>query len=245
MRRWMNVLVAAAALLAVAAALGPAARPGTAQAAEDDAARDYIEVSGVGELRVVPDLAVLNLGVYREAQTAARAHSDAASAAQAVVQALRQAGVAERDLQTSGISIQPRYAHEDRSGPRVVGYAAEVSLTVTLRRPDQAGAIIDRAVAAGANQVGGLGLTVADPAAARREALQRAYADARARAEALARAAGVRLLEPIWVVEQDGSGPVIPMRVMKAVAAEQASVPVLPGEVPVQVQVRVRFAVGR
>lgn len=234
------VALAALALLA-AAALGPARGPGAAQAAEGASDRDYVEVSGSGEVRVVPDVAVLALGVYREAGTAAQAHGEAAAAAQAVAAALRVAGVDERDVQTSGVSIQPRYAEREAGAPRLAGYAAEVTLAVTVRRLDRAGAVIDRAVAAGANRVHGWSLTVSDPAAARRQALERAYADARARAEALARAAGLRLLGPVWVVEQEDAGPIVLQRAL----AREAAVPVLPGEVAVRAGVRVRFAVGR
>lgn len=245
MKRPIVALAAAAALLLALYLAGPGVpRPGLAAGEEARGEGDYIEVLGTGEVRAAQDTAVVRLAAVREAATAAAAHREAAAAAQAVVEALRAAGVAERDIQTSGVLLQPVYDHGARGEPRLVGYRAEVSLQVTVRRVDQAGTLIDRAVAAGVNRLDGVQLSLADAARLEQEALAEAYADARARAEALARAAGVRLGRPLLVEQQGAAPPPVLIRAPAGVPVAEA-VPVMPGELRVSAQVRVRFAIAR
>lgn len=243
--RWalVGALLVSIALLAAAAG-GTSRQPGPAFAA-DDPDPPYVEVTGRGEVPAVPDLAQVRLAVSREAGTAAQAHAAAARAVQAVARTLREAGVAEKDVQTSGVNLYPEYEYVEREGQRLRGYRAQVTLTVTVRQIDRAGAVIDAAVGAGANEVHGLTLTLADPAAAQREALARAVADARSRAEALVGAAGTGLGTPLWIVDQEVALPPVEVPVARAAAEADSALRLMPGEVTVRAVVRVRFALGR
>ena len=173
--------LALGAALAVAlfglAALGGVARPDSARSA--DPAPRTLTVVGSGSVLTVPDTAGFSFGVVTRAKTAAAALAANASAAGAVVEALKRAGVAAADLQTQQVSLQPRY---DDNGAAIVGYDAQTSVAATLRSLAKAGAVVDAAVAAGADQVSGPTLTSAAREALYRQALAAAYADAKAKA---------------------------------------------------------------
>ena len=184
---------AAAALLFSLAVVLPAK-------AEQQEPYPRIVVSGQGSADIAPDMAVLQLTVTREAETA-RAALDANSAAMAeVLKALRDEGIAERDLQTQGFAIQPRYHHPaprssgDRDSPRIIGYTVRNSLSVRVRDIGKTGAILDRSVTLGVNEGGNITFTNDDPSSAIAEARTAAVKDARRKAETLAAAAGVETL---------------------------------------------------
>src|SRR5574340_233750 len=157
-----------------------------------------ITVEGVGNVTLTPDEAQLSLGVQAQAASAAAAQAQANGVMAKLVAAVKRLGVADKDLATQWLSLQPQYAYEPNGSqpPRVSGYQASQSLAVTVRDLSKAGAIIDAAVAAGANQVGGISFAVADPTAASAQARTAAMADAKVRAQALAAAAGVTLGQP-------------------------------------------------
>ena len=142
-----TVLVGAAALLSA---------PAIAQqnpAGQQPSPR--ISVIGEGEVGVAPDMAILNLTVLREADTARAALTANNEAMKQVLAALKEAGIAERDLQTAGLSIQPRYAQpgKDRNGePKIVGYSVSNAVTVRVRNLADAGGILDKAVGLGVNE---------------------------------------------------------------------------------------------
>lgn len=206
-----------------------------------------IVVTGEGEATVRPDMAVISLSVMREAETA-RAALDANNAAMnAVIAALKQAGIGERDLQTSGLSIQPRWDYprtEDGSQEaRLVAYQVTNSITIRVRDLSQLGAVIDNAVSLGVNQGGSISFTNEDPDAIIDRARRAAVDDAMARARTLADAAGVQLGDIIEITEQASAPPPVPVaaRAMRMEAAD-ASVPVEAGENSYQVQVTMTFA---
>lgn len=209
-----------------------------------------IIVSGQGGAQLAPDMALLQLTVTREAQTA-RAALDANSAAMAeVLEALRAQGIAERDIQTSQFSIQPRYVYPkpktsgETQPPRIVGYTVRNGLAVRVRDLDKLGAIIDSSVTLGVNEGGSISFTNDDPAAALAQARTAAVKDAAARARTLAAAAGVKLGKVLEISEQSYNPAPVPMmrsRVMMADAAE--SVPVAAGENRYEVSVSLSYGI--
>jgi uncharacterized protein YggE len=211
-----------------------------------------IFVSGQGSAELAPDMAMLQLTVNREAETA-RAALDANSAAMAeVIAALRKQGIEERDLQTSGFSIQPRYVYpssknqgEERT-PRIVGYTVRNGLAVRVRDLEKLGAIIDKSVSLGVNEGGSIQFVNDDPTAAVELARKHAVEDAMARAKTLASAAGVRLGRILEISEQSYNPAPAPMMraEMKALAAAD-SVPVAAGENSYQVSVNMSFAIAQ
>jgi uncharacterized protein YggE len=189
--------LAALVLLALFAGVG---RAPSAAAGDSDAAGRTITVVGVGSATTTPDRATFAFGVVSRATTATRALAVNAAAIAKVVAALKAAGVAASDIQTTQVELAPRF----KNGA-AVSYTAASSVRATVRALDRAGAVVDAAVAAGANQVFGPALEPSDADAAYRKALREAVANARAKAQVLAEAAGLTL-GPIVHVEETGEG---------------------------------------
>jgi uncharacterized protein YggE len=232
----LRILIAAALVLA-AAALAGVGRPEPARGQEADGPARSITASGTGSVMTVPDRAHFSFGVQAQSRTASQALEGADVQLTRVVAALRQAGVTQADIQTDQISLSPQTSED---GGVISGYIAVSSVSVRVRNLDRAGAVVDAAVAAGANQVYGPSLTRSDQSALYRNALKSAYADARARAEALADAAGVTLGAMTSTVEGGGS---VPMP-LAAGRAEDAKAAIEPGTQEIQASVSVTFAVS-
>lgn len=203
-----------------------------------------ISVSGEGTVSVPPDLAVVDGGVTSDAKTAREA-SEANNAAMAkVLQALKASGIADKDIQTSRLSLLPQYAPQNRPnpGPNVIsGYRASNHVTVQVRDVTKVAGTLDTLVSSGANEVGGINFMVTKASQLLDEARSQAIADARRKAEIYAKAAGVTLGAPISISEDAGGGPA-PMMLRKA-AAMVASAPVEQGEEVLRVNVSVSWAI--
>jgi uncharacterized protein YggE len=199
-----------------------------------------ITVSGEATISVAPDLAQIDGGVTSEAKTAREA-SDANNAAMGkVLQALKSAGIAEKDFQTSRLSLQPQSA-PNRSGPAViVGYRASNHVTIRLRDVTKVASVIDTLVGAGANDIGGINFMVSQASKLLDDARGQAIADARRKAEIYARAAGVTLGAPLSISEEGSPGPVFRS---KMVAGMAAAAPVAQGEETLAVTVSVAWTI--
>ena len=232
----LRILIAAALVLS-AAALAGVGRPESAQGQETSGPARSITAAGVGSVTTVPDRAHFSFGVQAQSRTASQALEAAEAQLSRVVAALRSAGIAQADIQTDQISLSPRTSED---GVQIVGYTAVSSVSVRVRNLDRAGPVVDAAVGAGANQVYGPSLTRSDQTAVYRSALRAAYVDARAKAQALAEAAGVTLGVMTSIVEGGGS---VPMP-LAAGRAEDAKATVEPGTQEIQASVTVTFAVS-
>ena len=232
-------------LLSVALVVLLAAGCATPMAAGHDALDSAIVVNGTGRVSVAPDTALLTLGVESQAATLAEATADTARRMSAVVARIKALGIADPDVTTVAYSVDPRMAPTDparRDPPRLVGYQVTNLAQVTVRKPADAGPILDAAVAAGANAVRGIRFTLADASPAQAEARKQAVADALAKARQLAAAAGVTL-GPVLAIREGGSGPPpVPMRAMSFGAV---STPIEPGQLEVAVTVELRQAIQR
>jgi uncharacterized protein YggE len=205
-----------------------------------------ISVPGIGRVLVEPDIATLRLGVLVVRATAAAARESAAVTMNAVLAALVAGGVAKKDLRTALLSLSPVTDYSSDKGPRVTGYQAANSVSVTVRDLASAGTLIDAALGAGATSLDGLDFSVADPSAAEEEARKAALADAKRRATTIAAAAGVTLGPVVAVSEGSGGGPApYPMPRMMAMKAEAADTPVEAGSQEIAVSVSVAFAIER
>jgi uncharacterized protein len=224
-----------AALVAALAITFAATR--TSSARSDTPTAHQITVQGLGSVEVVPDKVAFSFGVQTSAKTAAAALSANGDGAQKVIAALKQAGIADKDIRTQQVSLSQRLSDD---GQTVLGYNASSSVSATLPSIAKAGEVIDAAVAAGADSVDGPSLTVSNQQTLERKALAAAVADARARAEALATAAGVTLGSIVAITEGGASAPV-PFA-QKADLAASSSVPIEPGTQEVQDSVSVTFA---
>ncbi len=228
------------AALAVVTHAGDSPLP-AAEAAGDEPAKG-ITVHGNASLTVVPDRAQLWFGVESRDAAASAALAANAREMRKLIDALRAAGAT--DIQTQNVSLSPRYVEgstgvEGRVG--VNGYTAHNSVTATVKELARAGALIDAAVAAGADHVSGPVLSSADTSALYRKALEAAVADARANAEALADAAELTLGRITAVVEGGETPSPLAMTTARA-ADEAASTPIEPGEQQVTATVTVTFA---
>ncbi len=226
----------------------PAVLP-MAAAADDSKPREaVVMVSGEGQSAVAPDMAVLSLAVVKQAKTAREALDENNKAMAGVLAALKKGGIAEKDLQTSGFSVQPQYNYPQSNDgqpkpPELIGYQVSNGLTVRVRDLGELGGLIDQAVTLGVNQGGDIQFTNDKPEAAMEAARKDAVAAAMKKAKTLTEAAGVKLGRIIEISESS----VRPMpqpayRAAMAKEASDASVPVQGGENTYHVTVNVTFA---
>ena len=224
------------ALAAVALAAALLTAPALAQVLPPAA----ISVTGEATVSVPPDLAEIDGGVTSEAKTAREASEANNAAMGKVLQALKGAGIEEKDIQTARLSLQPQSA-PNRSGPSAIaGYRASNRVTLRVRDVTKVASVIDTLVGAGANEIGGIHFVVSQASKLLDEARERAVADARRKAEIYAKAAGVTLGAPLSISEAGNSAPA-PYRRMAAGMA--ASAPVAQGEETLQVTVSVSWAI--
>jgi uncharacterized protein YggE len=232
----LKITVAALLVLAVAALAG-VGRPEVAGGASEEK-QDGITVTGTGEIRATPDRATLTFSVQNNAATSEQALEANAADVRRVINALKGAGVAPKDLKTEHLDVSPRYDVDKVDGAR--GFTASSSLTVSNQPLDRAERLSGVAVAAGADTVSGPSLSVADSDAQYRRALERAFDDARTKAATLAEAAGVSLGE-VTAIAEDGQpdGPVWAMSDRAALA----KAPIEPGSEHVTAVVTVTFSI--
>jgi len=205
-----------------------------------------VSVSGSGSAFGIPDVAVLSLGVEAEAPTVAEARAKAADAMNATLDALKDGGVEEDDIQTTRFSVYPQYDYRNEGPPKLTGFVVNNQVTVKIREIDDTGDLIDAAVTAGGDvaRVENLRFTIDDPSALEDEARVAAMEEAKGKAETLANAAGVSLGRPRSISEGGGVSPIaFDERVfaLSADFAEGASTPIETGELEVRVQVSVVY----
>lgn len=233
--------VALAVFAVPACAQGTAAMSGHANSIQPETT---ISISAEASVTRDPDIAFISAGVQTEAKTAKEAMDDNASRMNGVFDALEEAGVAKRDMQTSNFSLQPRYDYSSRGErpPQLVGYTASNQLTVKVRDLDNLGQTMDALVSAGGNTFSGLRFALEDDAEARDEARTTAMTNAVSRAELYAEAAGYRVAR-IVSISEGGSYTPQPMQMaeMRAVAADSAPTPIASGEVGYNASVNVTF----
>jgi uncharacterized protein YggE len=232
----IKITIAALLVLAVAALAG-VGRPEAAGGASEDA-KEGITVTGSGDVNATPDRADLSFSVQSEGSTAAQALAANSADSQRLIDALKKAGVKAKDLKTEHLDVSPRYDVENVMESR--GYSASSSVSVRSQPLDRAARLSDVAVRAGADTVSGPSLSVADRDAQYRRALEHAFDDARAKAEALAAAAGVSLGEVAAIVEggQPRDFPVY----ATAERTLDAKTPIEPGSEAITASVTVTFA---
>ena len=205
-----------------------------------------IWVTGVGEVTVVPDIAMLSLGVETQAATVAEAQQEAAQAMDAVMGSLAGFGIEDADIKTQFYSVQPVRSF-DEGRETLIGYRVINTVNVKIRNIDDAGGIIDAAVVAGGDsiRVNSISFTVDDPDAYNEEAREAAMADAEARAKQLADLGGVKLGKPSYINEYVGYVPPIVFRgadIAGGLPAEETAIS--PGELEIQLPVQVVYSIS-
>jgi uncharacterized protein YggE len=237
------VMVAALLTACAGAAFAQSDSPEVQEEGSQEALRT-INVSGSGVAFLSPDIAYINIGVHSEDQDAAEAVADNNSQANEVIDAIKQMGVADKDIKTTNFSIRPQQEYGPEGKPTgEITYIVDNSVYVTVRDLETVGELLNAAVAAGANSINGITFDVADKTAALSEARKAAMQNAQTVANELAEAAGVELgeIQTITTYSSDAPTPVYMERA--AAAAMDSSVPISPGEMSVNVQVNVVYII--
>ena len=233
-------------LATLLAAFAMTAAPATALAQAAPASDGtLLSVSSRAEARKAPDIATFSAGVVTQAADGNAALRQNAEQMNRVLAAIKAAGVADKDVQTSGISLNPQYRYEENQPPRINGYQASNTVNVKLREVAKMGKVLDALVASGANQVNGPSFGIDDPEPLYDRARLDALKAARARAETYAGALGVRVRRIVSISEGGAAmpSPMPRMAMMKAEAYD--STPVAAGESSVSVNLDVVFELGR
>jgi len=247
MKKYWLVAVSLVLLLAVVGFSGCTAGPTTIGTVDVNSQQTGIWVSGEGKVTVTPDIATLSLGIEAQAATVAEAQSQAATAMNAVMAALAENGVADKDIQTQYFSIYQVTRWDDTKNEEIViGYRVKNMVTAKIRDIEQAGPIIDAVAAAGGDytRINNISFSVDDPTPYYVEARQKAMADAKAKAEQLAGLAGVSLGNPTYISEGTIYPPVIYRDAGMAIPAPESSTPVSPGEIELTLDIQVAYAIA-
>jgi len=200
-----------------------------------------LDINATGEAMRVPDIAIITAGVMTRASTATAALEQNAAQMNRMRAALKRAGIDDRDVQTSNISLNPEYRYQDNQAPQLTGYSASNQVNVRFRDIRNTGKILDALVVEGANQISGPNLTIDQPDAALDEARAKALAIGRARAELYARSLGMRVVRLVAVNESGGGyAPPPPMPMMMA-RGERDSTRIDPGEQKLTVSLGMTF----
>ncbi|MBP6750398.1 MAG: SIMPL domain-containing protein [Xanthomonadaceae bacterium] len=205
-----------------------------------------LSVSAEAKATRVPDVATMSTGVVTQAADANGALRANAEEMNKVMSAVKAAGIAERDVQTSGISIYPQYRYAENKPPVITGYQASNTVNLKVRDIAKLGKVLDALVASGANQVNGPNFEIDQPEEAYDEARRNALAKAQARAEMYARTLGLRVRRIVSIDEGTGYQPPVMLRMAaKTMAMDAVESPVSPGESTLSANLNVVFELGR
>jgi uncharacterized protein YggE len=246
----MKTLMRAAGLgLALTFAAAPAVLAQAAPPAADTMFRaTTLNLSAYGETRIEPDMATITLGVVTDGKTAAEAMAANAQRMNAVVASLKKAGIADKDIQTSSLNLNPQYRYEQNEPPVLVGYQASNQVTIRVLDLKKLGAAVDATVSAGANQVQGISFGLLDPTAAENAAREAAVKALAAKAELYAKATGYRVARLVSLSEGGGYAPrpPLPMAEMAMVRGmAKDATPVQGGELTVRIDISGLYEVTR
>jgi uncharacterized protein YggE len=236
MKTLLRVAGLACALLASTAAVARAQGAGEAGRMFE---ATTLSLSAHGETKVVPDEATITLGVQTQAPVAAQAMTENAERMTQVTAALRRAGVADKDIQTSNLNLSPQYVYVTDQPAKLTGYQASNEVTITVENLSRLGPVVDAVTAAGANQINGISFGLKDSSAAEDQARMAAVKALRAKAELYAGATGYRVARLVSLSEGGGSGPVEGQMVIVTAARRSAAprVPVSSGELTVAIDI--------
>lgn len=247
MTRFALALMAATLMTACAAAPFPAAAQSppvgafTMPPTSTIQPETTITLNGRGSVAREPDIATISLGVQIEAETASAAMTQQAERMNAVFAAVRAAGVADRDMQTSNLTLNPVYDYPNNQRPRLRAYNASNQIMIKVRDLKNLGKALDAVVKAGGNTINGVDFGIDKPEAYQDEARIAAVKDATSRAELYAKAAGYRVKRIVTISENEYYPPQpVPMMMARNMDAAEAT-PVAGGEVSLTATVSVTF----
>ena len=245
----MKTLFRAAALgaLIVAGSAGATLAQSTPVSAADTIFRaTTLSLNAYGEVSRKPDMATISTGVQTEAPTAAEALRLNAVRMNQVIAALKKGGIADRDIQTSGLNLNPQYVYQENLPPKLTGYQASNQVTIVVRDLMKLGQAVDAVVNAGANTVGGISFGLQNSDAANDAARLEAVKALQAKANLYANAMGYRVSRLVTLSEGGGYSPPSPMPMMAMASRDKAeSTPVEAGELKVRIDVNATFELAK
>ena len=206
-----------------------------------------LNISAQAEARRVPDVATLSAGVVTQAADGNTAMRENAVQMDKVMAAIRAAGIAERDIQTSGVNLNPQYRYADNEAPKITGYQASNTVSLKVRDITKLGKVLDSLAAQGANQINGPSFEIDQPEPVYDEARLAALKKAQARAETYAKSLGLRVRRIVSISEGSSGGfrPPMPMMAMARAGKAEMDTAVAPGETTLSVNLDVVFELGR
>ena len=215
--------------------------------AQDNQTLATLDISAEVSVKAAPDIATVSAGVVTTALTAEAALKENAVKMTAVFAALKKAGIADKDIQTAGININPQYNYPANEAPQVTNYQATNTVNVTLRNMQSIGNILDALVGQGANQINGPTFGIEDTDVLLDNARAEAVKKARRRADIYATAADVKIQRIVNISEQSQFNAPQPYPAMRAMAMEKSAgaTPAAPGEVSLSVTVNVKYQIGQ
>ncbi len=236
MKRRLATPIATLAALAVAASA-------QAQTAAPAQTGTRLELQARGEVRVTPDIAVISAGVVTQSADASTAMRENAARMTRVFAALKQAGIAEKDIQTTAVSLAPQYRYTNNEAPVITGYQASNTVSVRFRDIAKSGQVLDVLVKQGANQINGPMLEVESPEAAQDKARLDAIKTLQTRAALYARATGMQVKRILSISESVdyAPGPIPMARMMVSAAPAAEKTDIAAGEQSIGVSVSVVF----
>ncbi len=200
------------------------------------AAERLVTVTGEASVAVAPDTSIIRIGVTSQGKTAREASEANAARMTSVLAAIKDAGIADKDVQTSRLSLQPQYDPNKAGAAHLLGFQVTNQVTVKIHDIANLPGILDRAIAAGANEMSGIEFIVSEQSKLLDQARDEAIADARRKAEIYAHAAGAKVGHVVAITEGGAAAPPIAMQAMRA-----AGVPVAPGEQTLRAMVTVSY----
>jgi uncharacterized protein YggE len=203
------------------------------------AAEKLVTVTGQATISVAPDTAMIRIGVTSQAKTAKQASDANAKRMTGVLAAIKDSGIADRDIRTSRLSLQPQYENKGNAA-RLLGFQVTNQITVKIHDIGRLPAILDHAIAAGANEMSGIEFVVSEQSKLLDQARDDAIADAHRKAALYAKAAGAKLGRVVAITEQGAAAPPHPLQAMRA-----GAVPVAPGEQTLRATVSVSYELGQ
>ena len=214
--------------------------------AEDAKMNRIITLNGHGEVRAVPDLAMINMGVVSSAETARAALDANTKAMTELMASLKAANVDDKDISTSNFSVNPRLDYGQNNGqpPKLVGYDVSNNVSVIVRKIDGLGALLDKAVSSGSNQINGISFSISKPEAAMDEARKLAVQDATHKSQIYTSAAAINLGNIMSITESSGiAEPQVMFSRAKALAADAAPVPIAQGAQVISIDVNISWEI--
>ena len=202
----------------------------------------FIQVQGMGQVEVVPDMATVNFAINHQERTAQQAFGKVADSSNRVIAELKAAGIPEKDIQTNGLSLNQVFDHRNSNNepPKLVGFFASNRLSVRVRDIGGVGPIIDRIIAAGVNSFQGIAFEVSDPTAAQNASRRAAVDDAMAKARLYADSAEVTLGDVMEISEVGANQPSGPIMRVESMRAD--SMPIAPGTQSINVNILLKVS---